>query len=52
MLDLEKQRDEANQNLNESADLDGPSFAGLQKSGRKPDDPLYRLQTQLLGEKR
>lgn len=39
-----------NQNLVESADLTGPTFAGLAKSGRKPDDPLYKLQKTVLGE--
>ena len=37
-----------NQQLSESADLNGTSFAGLQKSGRQPDDPLYRLQKEIL----
>lgn len=41
-----------NQQLDESADFESPTMAGLQKSGRKPDDPLYRLQNEVLGEHR
>ena len=38
-----------NQQLTESADFVSPSMAGLAKSGRKPDDPLYALQQKLFG---
>ena len=39
-----------NQHLTASADFDSPTFAGLQRSGRKPDDPLYQLKHDLFGE--
>ena len=39
-----------NQNLKATADMSGPTFAGLKKSARKPDDPLYTLQATILGE--
>ncbi|MEQ8693240.1 MAG: nuclear transport factor 2 family protein [Pseudomonadales bacterium] len=39
-----------NQQLTESADFSSPTFAGLKRSGRKPDDPLYELKTNVFGE--
>ena len=40
-----------NQNLTDSADLSGPTFSGLAKSGRSPDDPLYLLRKNILKNK-
>ena len=41
-----------NQNLAESADFTSPTMAGLAKSGRKPDDPLYEMTNKIFGENR
>lgn len=40
-----------NQNLTASAILEGPPFAGLARGARAPDDPLYAMQLEVLGEK-
>ena len=39
-----------NQNLTASAILEGPPFAGLARGERAPDDPLYEMQKQIIGE--
>jgi len=41
---------EWNQNLTTSAVFDGPTFSGLARGGRAPDDPLYEMQKQFNGE--
>ena len=37
-----------NQNLTASSDFNGPTFSGLAKSGRAPDDPLYTMRSKVL----
>ena len=39
-----------NQNLKASAILEGPPFSGLARGARAPDDPLYAMQKQIIGE--
>ena len=39
-----------NQNLTASAVLDGPTFSGLARGARAPDDPLYAMQQKISGE--
>ncbi len=41
---------EWNQNLKASADFSGPTFSGLARGGRSPDDPLYQMQQTLIGD--
>lgn len=38
-----------NQNLATTDDMDSGSLSAIDRSGRKPDDPLYTLQKQLSG---
>ncbi len=38
-----------NQNLRTTDDMDTGSLSALARSGRMPDDPLYRLKNQILG---
>ena len=38
-----------NQNMSTTADFSGPTLGNLARSGRKPDDPLYAMQTDVLG---
>jgi hypothetical protein len=40
---------EWNQNLTASALFEGPTFSGLARGGRAPDDPLYEMQQKISG---
>ncbi len=37
-----------NQNMNTTADFDGPTLSKLARSAREPDDPLYAMQQEIL----
>lgn len=41
---------EWNQNLTASALFEGPTFSGLARGGRVPDDPLYEMQQKISGD--
>ena len=40
---------EWNQNLTATAVFEGPTFSGLARGGRAPDDPLYEMQQKIIG---